>query len=361
MGSVKDLKVEQEPTRDVEGRGFFEFSDRYSVFDWGEMPDNIPGKGAAICMMASHNFEALEVMGVKTHYLGVIRNQGRGGGTVIGMDEMEKPTNKMAVRVVNVVKPDFIDGGYDYSAFSENERPGNFVIPLEVIYRRGAPKGSSMFGKIDRLKKEPMELRKFLANFGLTKGPVPGDLFPKTGYDFTTKFESTDRPVESSIAFAISGLNAEQFGELRRLRDEASGYVSTRAEDVGLVDYDGKHEYIFSAGEVRLGDVLGTLDENRFMLNGRQVSKEFLRQVYKKEQSAWVNDVARAKDEAKEKEIADWKSLCTLKPEPLDKRVVKLTGEMYQAAANLYTGRNWFKARPLERVMEDLAPFYSEE
>jgi phosphoribosylaminoimidazole-succinocarboxamide synthase len=43
MGSVKDLEVIQKPTLTEMGIGRFVFSDRYSVFDWGEMPDHIDG------------------------------------------------------------------------------------------------------------------------------------------------------------------------------------------------------------------------------------------------------------------------------------------------------------------------------
>lgn len=39
MGSVKDLAVLKEPAGTETGTGRFIFSDRYSVFDWGEMPD----------------------------------------------------------------------------------------------------------------------------------------------------------------------------------------------------------------------------------------------------------------------------------------------------------------------------------
>ncbi|HAG08789.1 MAG TPA: phosphoribosylaminoimidazolesuccinocarboxamide synthase, partial [Desulfotomaculum sp.] len=36
MGSVKDLTVQEMPVENKSGRGRFLFSDRYSVFDWGE-------------------------------------------------------------------------------------------------------------------------------------------------------------------------------------------------------------------------------------------------------------------------------------------------------------------------------------
>ncbi|HLD77425.1 MAG TPA: phosphoribosylaminoimidazolesuccinocarboxamide synthase, partial [archaeon] len=38
MGSVKDLAVVRPTTETTMGIGRFHFSDRYSVFDWGEMP-----------------------------------------------------------------------------------------------------------------------------------------------------------------------------------------------------------------------------------------------------------------------------------------------------------------------------------
>jgi len=45
MGSVKDLVILKEPSLDEEGVGEFVFSDRYSVFDWGRMPDLLQDKG----------------------------------------------------------------------------------------------------------------------------------------------------------------------------------------------------------------------------------------------------------------------------------------------------------------------------
>jgi Phosphoribosylaminoimidazolesuccinocarboxamide (SAICAR) synthase len=53
MGSVKDLKVIEKPTAKKLGVGRFVFSDRYSVFDWGEMPDLIEGKGKALCVISA--------------------------------------------------------------------------------------------------------------------------------------------------------------------------------------------------------------------------------------------------------------------------------------------------------------------
>ena len=48
MGSVKDLKIVRPAYENKPGIGDFEFSDRFSVFDWGEMPDHITHKGRAL-------------------------------------------------------------------------------------------------------------------------------------------------------------------------------------------------------------------------------------------------------------------------------------------------------------------------
>ena len=74
MGSVKDLEILKQATPDEFGRGRFIFSDRYSVFDWGEMPDHIDHKGAAIALLGAYFFERLEEEGIPTHYEGLVEN-----------------------------------------------------------------------------------------------------------------------------------------------------------------------------------------------------------------------------------------------------------------------------------------------
>ena len=70
MGSVKDLEIINHPSEENMGTGRFHFSDRYSVFDWGEMPDLIEGKGQALCLMGAYCFEKLEEKGRLHHLVG---------------------------------------------------------------------------------------------------------------------------------------------------------------------------------------------------------------------------------------------------------------------------------------------------
>ncbi|MEM4702816.1 MAG: phosphoribosylaminoimidazolesuccinocarboxamide synthase, partial [Archaeoglobaceae archaeon] len=73
MGSVKDLIVIKEPS-DGLGEGIFVFSDRYSVFDYGEMPDKIDGKGSSLCLISAFFFEKIEESGIRTHYMGLLED-----------------------------------------------------------------------------------------------------------------------------------------------------------------------------------------------------------------------------------------------------------------------------------------------
>ncbi|RMF55512.1 phosphoribosylaminoimidazolesuccinocarboxamide synthase [Candidatus Woesearchaeota archaeon] len=357
MGSVKNFLIQEQPTPSKLGDGIMIFSDSYSVFDWGKMPDDIPLKGAALCVMGAFNFEMLGRERLPSHYIGIVSN-----GTRTTIDELAAPTNVMAVKVANVFRPkDKGCGNFDYSFFIEHKgKLNNFVVPLEVIYRNGAPAGSSLFRKIAELQEKSEdgneELEALLGRFGLTEPPNPGDLFPKRGYDFTTKFEPKDRVLSDSDAYLISGLLRDDFAALESLRNDAATIIGEHGKRVGLIDYDGKLEFVFADMPV-VADVFGTLDENRFFFNGEQVSKEFLRQWYKANDPEWVADVEQAKKRAEKESIADWKSLVSKQPRHLPDGLPELVGEMYAAAANLWIGRQLFKARPLDQVMEDIKPY----
>ena len=143
MGSVKDLKIIEKATENKSGVGQFYYSDRYSVFDWGEMPDAIKDKGKALCMMGAFFFEKLEDLGVKTHYQGMVVN-----GKACRLSEMSEPSDTMQVSLVQVLKPILQGEKYNYSIYSSDLT--NILIPLEVIYRNSRPAGSSVFRRLEK-------------------------------------------------------------------------------------------------------------------------------------------------------------------------------------------------------------------
>src|SRR3990170_4535282 len=269
MGSVKDLEVIQKPTRDAMGTGRFHFSDRYSVFDWGEMPDHIEGKGEALCLMGAYCFEWLEDKGVETHYRGLIDKNGK----VITFEEIEAPTSIMEVNLVNVYKPETrVAHGkieYNYSLFTPNLK--NCLIPLEIIYRNGLPEGSSVFKRLEQGKVTYPEL-------GLDHYPKPGDRFPKPIFDVSTKLEKTDRYVSWEEAAKIASLTSIEVAAIKVVLAKVNETINEIAAKAGLVNEDGKIELSFdSQRRLMVIDVIGTLDECRFTLDGFHVSKEIAR------------------------------------------------------------------------------------
>jgi len=120
MGSVKDLEVLKPPTKNEMGVGRFHFSDRYSVFDWGAMPDLIENKGKALCLMGAFCFEMLEKMGIKTHYRGLVAPNEK----LITTKELEEPVDIMEIHLARVFKPEFRGGAYDYNIFAKLAEKG---------------------------------------------------------------------------------------------------------------------------------------------------------------------------------------------------------------------------------------------
>jgi phosphoribosylaminoimidazole-succinocarboxamide synthase len=365
MGSVKDLLVTEPAFEDRPGVGTFVFSDRYSVFDWGEMPDHIVNKGRSLAAMAAFNFEELERRGIRTHYRGLVSDS---GDLVRFADLAEDsgglPSMQVALaRVYHPVAREFSGAGagevrYDYSFFESNRgRIGNYLIGLEIIFRNGLPAGSSVFKRLAEARALPDEregrrrVRALLAELGLREEPKPGDMLPLPVMSFTTKLEPGDRALSEGEAFRISGLRWGEFLALKRLALQADEAVSELAGKAGFVHYDGKVEAAWDCGLV-LCDVIGTFDENRFAWQGQQISKELLRQWYKSNQPRF----GEACDKWK-KTGAGWQKRCDVQPRRLPKALATLVSQMYMAGCNRYTGRRIFKAPELETVMPKLARY----
>ncbi|HLC01220.1 MAG TPA: phosphoribosylaminoimidazolesuccinocarboxamide synthase [Candidatus Bathyarchaeia archaeon] len=343
MGSVKDLEVIQKPTQTAMGLGRFHFSDRYSVFDWGEMPDQIEGKGQALCLMGAYCFERLEEKGVKTHYRGLVNSDGE----VVKFKELRQPSNTMEVSLVNVYKPETqATAGklkYNYSFYTPKLR--NCLIPLEIIYRNGLPEGSSVFKRLEQGKTT-------LKDLGLDHHPKPGEHFTKPLFDVSTKLEQTDRYVTWEDAKKIAGLTNLELIAVKTVLSKVDDAITEMACHAKLENEDGKIELAFDEErKLIVVDVVGTLDECRFTYEGFHVSKEIARQFYKK--TSWFMDVEEATKAAEAKGITDWKSLCKSQPPKLDAKLKTFISQMYMAAANELTNRKFFDVPSLAKIIND--------
>lgn len=332
MGSVKDLVVLREAKVDEPGVGRFIFSDRYSVFDWGEMPNHIANKGTSICIVTAFFFEKLEEMGVESHYLGVVED-----GKVKRLKELSFPQNVLEFKLLRVIRPRIEGEKYDYSVY-KNER-GNFLIPLEVIYRNSLPEGSSVF---KRLKEGKLKLE----DIGLREMPSPGTILKKPLLDVSTKLEATDRYISWEEAKELCALSEGELDKIKEITLLVNELITRETRRLGLFNEDGKVEYGFDERRnLILVDAIGTLDECRFSYEGIPVSKEIARIYYRR--TDWYQEV----DSAKKKDPINWKSLVASKPPELPPELSLSISQVYMAYANEVTGREWFKVPPLREVL----------
>jgi len=335
MGSVKDLVVLKKPEAGQSGIGCFTFSDRYSVFDWGEMPNHITNKGRALCITGAYFFEKAEEMGIKTHYLGVVEND-----QSERLAELKEPVNSLKIKLLRVVKPEIKNNVYDYSVYKKET--SNFLIPLEVIYRNYLPAGSSVF---KRLKDGTLKLE----DIGLNKMPSPGEKLEKPMLDVSTKLEATDRYIDWQEAQSIAGLTREEVEEIRKVTLRVNELITKKVSRLGLVHEDGKVEFGFDENRnLLLVDVVGTPDECRLTFQDIPVSKEVARIFYRN--TTWFKEV----EEAKRKDRVRWKELVRSAPPPLPPRLLESISLLYQAFCNEITGRNWFETPPLEEILLEM-------
>jgi len=335
--SVKRIRVDEAPTASRLGRGRFAFSDDYSVFDWGRMPDSIPGKGAALCVTGAHSFALLEDAGIPTHYRGVVHG-GEAQPLEAALSAGAAP-DEMAIELADVPDLPTTGAGYDYDAYHAAAGEG-YLIPLEVVFRNHVPVGSSL-----RRRTDPGA-----HGLAFEEWPEETVALPEPVVEFSTKFEHQDRYLDRDEADAIAG--AAPIDELASVARAVNRVVTERAAAAGLAHLDGKIECLFDGGEIRVADVVGTFDENRFARDGRQVSKELLRQHHTHTQSEWVAAVREAKALAEAEGTPEWRSLCDPAPAPLAGPVVAHVGRLYRAGANAYLDRSVFAVPDLDALLE---------
>jgi len=357
MGSVKDiidLPADAVLPKHVDQNRnlykVFKVSERFSVFDLKDrIKDRIPLKDMSLCMMAANDFEFLEGEGFKTHYIGLLDENNK----VVSTKDLDKPSNRLVFRVYNFFEDKVIfneaDGTYDYSFFKKNRGKLNqYVVLLECVFRNGAPEGSSLFRKtIPKWQKngDTKSINNFLNRAGLRELPQPGDMFPNTIYDFWTKVEREDRPVGDDSnyeeAYEISGLSREQFELVVTTIAEVPKATGKYLKSVGIDLYDGKREFAWDDGP-RVADFPATLDEDRWLRNGRQISKEFVRQYMEKKMPDFYQHMLACKEQAEKKGLEDFRELLQMEIPRFPKEILELAGNLYAATADVVLQRPMF-------------------
>ncbi|UYL08440.1 phosphoribosylaminoimidazole succinocarboxamide synthase [Bdellovibrio sp. SKB1291214] len=305
-GSVKDIYK-------TDAGLLFKYSNRYSVFDWGEMPNEIPQKGEALAAMAGMFFEHLKDKGIESHYM--------------------KPhsADSILVNEVAVHRPIWENGVYDYTVYAD--KPTNCLVPLEVIFRILLGKGNSLEG---RLKKNPA----YMAELGLTEIPDSSKTFMPPIVEYSTKLETTDRYMTNKEIQDLNVIDANELAQVRKMTEEVAKHLQSLFASFGVKLWDGKFEFAFggrgeNGRELFMVDSIGP-DELRLTYENAPLSKEFLRQIYAP--TTWYQAVGKAKDIAKERGANNWKEICAheLKevPQVLNPEQIKVASMLYTSLAN---------------------------
>lgn len=400
-GSVK--RVWQ--AKEHDDRLWFEFTDDYSVFDWGKMPDTIANKGRALAILGAHLFHrlqdarfwqqlpqsahlksfdgaflqqrfdhkvykgkggvgsasefqpALVTDAAATHFTGLVNSAAARLSDLRLAAQSSEPVY-MEVMAAKVHRPTlhkfqqhslylYRDGiAQSKSKYSERR-----LIPLEVVFRFGMPGGSSLK---ERLEKDP----DYILELGLSKIPQEGTMFDRTVIEFFTKLEPKDRLLSWQEAAVISGLTGEEFEAMTELALDTALALYTIFAERGIELWDGKVEMLVEGGKVMLADSIGP-DELRLIHSGCQLSKEMIRMVYRG--TPWEKSLKQAQQMARLDNSRSWKEIAVQElksePDPLPAPFKAVVDKLYGVLCNHVVGEELFANHPtLQEFVQSVAP-----
>jgi phosphoribosylaminoimidazole-succinocarboxamide synthase len=378
-GSVKRVLSSTAET----DRLWFDFTDDYSVFDWGKMPDTIQNKGRALTLMGAFFFDELSradfwrnlqsstslqkfdpeflkqrfenefykgqagltKVGLATHFLGLTDVDGK----KLSMDEAIKTSDKLLMQVqkANVYRPSNSNilnhNLFFYPSIPEQKQIR--LIPLEIVFRFGMPGGSSLE---ERLKKD----ESYVTALGLAKMPASNQWFDRPVLEFFTKLEPKDRFLSYQEAALLSQLPAHTFSKVTEMALDVALALHDIFEKHGMQLWDGKIELLEEQdgngnSRILLADSVGP-DELRVLVDGQQLSKEMLRQFYRG--SKWESALKKAQSIAKQKATLNWKTVCENElgesPQPLPTSFKEHVDALYCMLTNTLMERKVFADCP---------------
>ncbi|MBK9142059.1 MAG: hypothetical protein IPM23_06150 [Candidatus Melainabacteria bacterium] len=374
-GSVKRLW--QAPGE--KGLLWFEFTDDYSIFDWGKMPDTIADKGRSLALLGAHFFETLARAEfwqelsksvllqdkINQEFLsGRLNHPVMKALTENGLDHHFKAIREesgalfMEVLEAEVLNPEHrIVAGRDLYFYPQlpERRPLRRLVPLEVVFRFGMPEGSSL---IERLAADP----DYALSLGLAERPEPGAWFDRPVIEFFTKLEPQDRHLQYQEAAQMSALCPESFEALLELTWDLALALHHIFASCKIELWDGKFEFVAEHGEdgstrLLLADSIGP-DELRLIYKGKHLSKELVRRLYKG--TPWELAVRESKRLGKKSPERSFKEICLedlgQSPQPLSKQEKELVDRLYPVLANTLKGSEVFAgAGDLDSLVTNLS------
>ncbi len=404
QGSVKDLLG---PVR-VKGKNslIFQYSDAYSIFDWGRMPDHLSEKGACLAIMAASLYEKLqepsrwvEFSSSKTALelrkgIGQIPNEvkqkasdKRGLPTSLSacFNEIAEKLQKEGLRthLLGALHSDEIERKTvtetldafrlkHFQALDPNERvfrhlaveKVNVIAPNEESIMGRSVLDYSIVRETPLPRLVPLEV---IFRFSLPSGSsMIKKLKDDPGYLKTLPFpaQMAEQEIKPGVEFSfpIVELSTKLETEDRRISLaealNASGLKAEQLEQVLLqtVWVAGFLKNEFSKLNLNLAD--GKLEwgisENGDLFLVDAVGPDELRilkggiQLSKEvlrhhyRKTTWYSGIERAKKTAKEKGVSDWKRFVTEQPQSLSKEKKEIVSQLYMALTNSITEFDWF-------------------
>jgi len=208
----------------------FEFTDRVTAFD-GKKKSEYQQKGEITCRLAEYWFRILEQEGIPTHYISC-------------------PTpSSMLVKRLDIILVEVIWRNYAAGSLLRRYEAGEVKLPEGVVPKEGAQ---------------------------ITGGMI----------EFTTKFETVDRPVDLKEIIFNGWLNEEEIEYITDLTKKINTILSRELYNSGIILGDFKVEYGRTINrEILLADEVGTPDGCRFWDSEefeKGVIKSFDKDVFRK-------------------------------------------------------------------------------
>lgn len=294
--TTKSLQIIKPPTATKEGVGIFEYTDDYTVFFYGRMPDPIPGKGEALAKMAAFNFEMAQEAGVPTHFRRFIA------------------PNKIEFDLVPIVDP---------ATTPLTPDAVNYLVPLQVLVRNALPQGSSVHRRLAAGTLAPTDI-------GLSSTPALGQQLERPTIEYATMLEEPKQFIAAPQAQHLAGLSDDQFQAMHDTTVTVNELITRHARALGLTHSDANFEYLVAGdGRIVLADSPGTPDGSRFLFNGVHCGKQILRNWYSDHGleppvKQWVADgVPRSR----------WTTPASLPPD-----FIPVMSDLYQVLSRAWTG-----------------------
>ncbi len=380
--------------------------DGHVCLDWGRMPDTIPGRGAALAVLAHHLLERLEtpalwlefskglqalalrkgnrfgsafnelgeslqLSGVRTHRIGL----GCVVGTGDALKRFQEGGARLWIREVVDARPlrSTILGRTVHAFHSVSQAPNTFqqphALPFEVKFRFRLPRKTEAGGPLDRMTRDPG----YLIRRGFRSTPLePGRLLDFPVLELFTTHEPTPRALEIEEALALAsscGYSSQELQKVLFLSAWVAGFLRQDFEKAQVDLVSGRLRWARDLDGAPLLISMPGTEELELQFAGTPLDLSYIEQFHAG--TPWANAVKQAREWESGAEVelpleggvlgarewirAHWKKRVPIGPRPLIPVARDLAAKLHPALVSAVTRAPWFsEACSLERWVTEV-------